>query len=400
MKEPKRRDRVLLVHAIYSQRGGEETVLSAEAELLRRNGHDVEVFTVLNEEMEEMSPFEQAKTTIWNQAARRQIETTLKSMAPDVVHVHNTFPLLSPGVFGAARKAGAAVVQTLHNYRRICIAATLHREGAPCRLCVGKAIPWPGVRHGCYRASVPASVVATTMELTHRALGTYRRNIDRFIVLSEFAKTMFVAGGLAEGRLSVKRNFLPVDPGAGSGSGGYAVYAGRLSEDKGVLDAVEAWRQVGSGITLRVIGDGPLRSQIGLYGETIPGVQVLGAMTHEHVLDQLRGARFMVFPSHLYEGSPMAIIEALAVGTPVIAADIGAASEMIEDGVTGRLYPVGNSDKLAAQVRELLAADGRTQTMRVNARSAYQELYSAGVNYVQLMAIYAAARAESTRAPA
>jgi len=400
VKGLKRRERVLLVHAIYSQRGGEETVLSAEAELLRQNGHDVETFTVLNEVMEEKSPFDQAKITIWNQTARRQLETILENMAPDVVHFHNTFPLLSPGVFGAAREAGAAVVQTLHNYRRICIAGTLHRGGAPCHLCVGKTIPWPGVRHACYRASVPASLVATTMEVAHRALGTYRRNIDRFIVLSEFAKRTFVAGGLAEGRMCVKRNFLPVDPGAGSGFGGYAAYVGRLSEDKGVLDAMEAWKQVGSEIPLRVIGDGPLAGKVRWEGEVIPGVQVLGAMTHERVLDQLKGARFMVFPSHLYEGSPMAIIESLAVGTPVIAADIGAASEMVEGGVTGLLYPVGSSNKLAEQVRELLASQGRVRTMRENARNVYQELYSAGVNYDQLMAIYAEARAESARVPA
>ena len=252
--------KVLLLHNFYQQRGGEDLVYADEGRLLESRGHDVIRYTAHNDEVASLSALTLGSRTIWNREAYHDVRQVIASERPELMHVHNTFPLISPAVYYAARAEGLPVVQTLHNYRLICPAAVCFRGGAVCTDCVGKSVPWPAVRHACYRGSYSASAAVATMLSVHRVLGSWHRKVSVYVALTELARSMFIEAGLPAGKFVVKPNFVDPDPGAGSGSGGYAVFVGRLSDEKGVQTLLDAWRVVGSQVFYVVIGDGPLAS--------------------------------------------------------------------------------------------------------------------------------------------
>ena len=335
-----------------------------------------------------------ALRTVWNGAAAREIGQLVREREIGVVHFHNTFQTISPAAYRAARSAGAAVVQTLHNYRLLCPASTLFRDGHPCEDCVGR-LPWPAVQHACYRGSRAASGVVAAMLGTHRALGTYRRHVDLYVALTEQARDVYVRGGLPADRLVVKPNFLADDPGMGDGGsvdGDYALYVGRLTPEKGVSTLLEAWRTLGPELPLRIVGDGPLAPEVGEAARRQSGVTFLGQQPQAEVRRLMGSARLLVFPSEWYEGLPMTLIEALAAGLPVVASRIGAAGNVIEHGQTGRHFRPGDPADLAAQVRRLLADPADLARMRAQARLAYEARYTAPANVRALLALYEEAR--------
>jgi glycosyltransferase involved in cell wall biosynthesis len=384
---------IALVHNYYQERGGEDAVFEGEFELLRGKGHSVDRFTIHNDAIADRGGVALALDTLWSRSSYRRLRASFRVSRPDVVHVHNTFPLISPAVYYAAKAERAAVVQTLHNYRLICPAALLSRRGATCDLCVGKMVPWPAVQHACYRGSRAASAVTATMLLVHRLAGTYDREVDRYIALTEFGKAQFVAGGLNGAKISVTPNFVARDPGVGRGDGGYAVYVGRLSEEKGIHDLLAAWRHVGSLLPLRIIGDGPLSAHVRATSAEIPGTTVVGRLGADEVAAELQGAKALMFPTQVYEGLPMAIIEAFAVGTPVVASRIGASEEVVEHGRTGLLVAPHDPAQLAAAARWVADHDDELTPMRRAARGEYEQKYSPDAHYRQLMTIYAQAMA-------
>lgn len=386
--------RVALVHNRYQERGGEDSVFEAELELLRSRGVDVEAFEVHNDAVNEIAPVHLAVKTVWNRASYRALAAWFGAVKPDVVHFHNTFPLVSPAGYRAARAVGAAVVQTLHNYRLICPSAMLSRGGVPCEACVGRFVPWPGVLHACYRGSRTASAVTASMLVAHRVLGTYARSVTRYVALTSFAKGRFAAGGLDPDLISVKGNFLAADPGVGDGGGGFAAYVGRLSPEKGVPDLLEAWRAVGARLPLTVVGDGPSADAVRHAAATVAGVTWLGRRSGAEVLEILKRASVLMFPSRLYEGMPMSVIEAYATGTPVIGTRLGGTAEMIEDGRTGFLVAPGDPGALAAAVNPFVSDPARALELRRGARAAYLARYSADQNFEALMRIYEQALVE------
>jgi len=376
--------KVLQVHNFYQQPGGEDQVYDAERELLTRHGHEVIRYAVHNDAIRNMSALELGIRTIWSRKSYLAVRETLREHKPDIVHAHNTFPLISPALHHAAGAEQVPLVQTLHNYRLICAGATLYRKGRVCEDCVHSLTPWPAVRHACYRNSRAATVVAASMLLAHRAAGTWASRVQQYIALTGFSKQKFVEGGLPANLISIKPNFLPSDPGAGPGSGGYAMFAGRLSEEKGLRTLLEAWRNIPD-IPLKIAGDGPLRPFLENRLSTLRQVEYLGRREHRHILELLRQARFLVFPSEWYEGLPMVIVEALACGTPVIASALGSMTELIQDGTNGYSFEPGNPDSLAGCIR-LLLANGRD--LRKAARLSYERNYTPERNYELLMNIY------------
>ena len=384
--------RILQVHTRYREPGGEESVVDAERSMLADNGFDVEQFVLHNDSMAPMSHLKMARTTVWNAAARRSIIQSIRAFRPDVVHVHNTFPLMSPAVISGARDCGAAIVQTLHNYRLVCPSATLFRDGQPCTLCVGRRVPWPAVVHRCYRGSAAASATVATMLVVHRLLKTYAEHVDRLIVLTEFARQQFIAGGLAANKLVVKPNALAFDPGRGTGDGGYALFVGRLSPEKGVVELLDAWRAQRPMVTLRIVGDGPLAEQVRSLARNAGRVEVLGPLPRDQVFQQMQGAAVLLFPSRWFEGAPMTIIESFATGTPVIAIGLGAAREMVEDGVSGALVEPGDYAALVAATVRLTGDLHTLSRMRERARRAYERTHHATTNVHRLSAIYESSR--------
>jgi glycosyltransferase involved in cell wall biosynthesis len=383
--------RILTAHNYYLEPGGEDQVFRSEAHLLEDRGHAVLRHSVDNHRTTGMSRFRIAAAAVWNRSAGREFRWLMSAHRPEVVHFHNTFPLLSPACYDAAREGGATVIQTLHNYRLLCPGALLERGGSPCESCVGRQLAWPGILHGCYRASRAATAALAGMTAVHRAAGTWSRAVDVYVALTRFAKARFVEGGLPADRVVVKPNFVWPDPGRGAGSGGYAFFAGRMSEEKGIATLSAAWPLLDGALPLKAAGDGPLAGTL----TGVPGVEWLGRRTREDVLGLMRDASFLVFPSLCYEGLPMAILEAFACGLPVIASRRGAMAEIVEDGRTGLLFRPGDAGDLAATVAWAAAHPSELSRMRREARAEFESRYTAGLNYQALLEIYERARSST-----
>ena len=390
--------RVLLVHNFYQQPGGEDEVFRAERGLLRAHGHEVHEFILHNDAVPTYGKLALASATLWNREAHRAVGRLARLKRAEVVHFHNTFPLVSPAAYYAARDAGAAVVQTLHNFRLLCPGATLFREGRPCEDCLGSAVPWRGALHGCYRDSRAQTGILAAMLAAHRAARTWQRAVDRYIALTEFARGKFVAGGLPTERVVVKPNFMP-DPGVGRGAGGYGVFVGRLSPEKGVRTLLDAWPRAAQVVPLKIVGDGPLAAEVQRLAATTPGVEWLGRQPHARVLELIGDATFLLLPSGCYEGFPRTIVEAFAKGTPVLASDLGAMKELVSHGRTGRHFNVSNPEDLAAQVKALTPDSGDGRALRANARAEYEHLYTPARNHDMLLRVYADAIDTTRRRP-
>ena len=388
---------VLLVHNRYQQGGGEDGVFEAEASLLERYGHRVERLVVDNEtiatERGLRGQLELAIGTVWSRQAVRKVGQRLVETGARVMHVHNTLPLLSPAVHVAARRLGVPSVQTLHNYRLACPAATFFRDGRPCEDCGTKAVAWPAVLHACYRNSRSASLAVMTMLAVHRGRGTWSRDVAAFIALTAFARERLLAAGLPAGRVVVKPNFLAADPGPPPSPGDGYLYVGRLSEEKGISVLLDSWRDLPSDLHLRMAGTGPLGDEVRAAASSHPNIVPLGRLDAPQVVMELHAARALVVPSIWYEGFPLVVVEAFAAGRPVIASRHGSLAEIVTDQVTGLLFEPGDSGALATAIRWAAEHPADMERMGTAARDEYLRRYTAEANYTQLVAIYRSARA-------
>ena len=379
--------RLLVAHNFYQQAGGEDAVFAAEVELLRRFGHDVETFTLRNDAVDHMGKLKALAATVWNRESHRSVGDLVVKFRPEVVHFHNTFPLISPAAYKAARDNGAAVVQTIHNFRLICPNALLFREGAPCEKCVGRTFALPGVIHKCYRESRQASAAVAGMAAVHRVLGTWNRLVDAYIATSPSAKAKLIQGGLPEAKILLKPHFVDPDPGVGHGAGGYVTVVGRLSYEKGLETVLEAWKILGgSAPTLKIIGDGPLASLVTDAVARQSNIQWLGRKTLAEVYDLIGDAAFHVFPSRCYETFGRVVTEAFAKGTPVITSNHGSMADLVDHGRTGFVFTPGDASDLAAKVREMIALP--PAAMREAARSEFEGQFTGRRNHEQMMEVY------------
>jgi len=380
--------RVAVVHNRYQQPGGEDQVFEREAALLEGAGHEVLRYQLHNDAVASMPAYSVAARSIWNPTTQRSLRALFGRFRPDVVHVHNTLPLISPAVFAEGRRTGAAVIQTLHNYRMICPSATLFRDGQPCELCVGRAFHLPGVRCACYRGSRAATAVVAGGTFLHRALRTYSRNVDRFIALTEFSRAKLIEGGVPSQQIVVKPNFTEPTTPTRSQVGTAALFVGRLSEEKGVRTLVDAWQRYPDLPPLRIAGDGPLRPMVEALAASNGNVTVLGSLTQHNVQAEMRSAGILVFPSVCYETFGLTIIEAFSVGLPVVASRIGSAAEIVEDGEVGLTFAPGDAAELAASVRRLAADAEFNHALGARALKRYESRYSPVANLERLERIY------------
>lgn len=376
-----RLERVLIVHNAYQQRGGEDSVVEAEGDLLRSRGHEVVSYVRHNDELNGVPMWRAAAQTFWSARTTAELAEVLARVRPDVIHSHNTFPLVSPSLYWAAAKAGVPVVQTLHNFRLHCPQAMYLREGKVCEDCLGH-VPWRGALRGCYRDSIAQSVVLAGMVSAHRLLGTWSRKVTRYIALNEFCRQKFIAGGLPAERIVVKPNFVDFAAPAAVEREGF-LFVGRLSPEKGIGVLGEAAKDL-CAANIRVAGTGPDASLL----NGIPGVSLLGALSGDAVRAEMSRALALVLPSIWYENFPRTLVEAMGCGLPVIASRIGALAELVEDGVTGLLFDPGKGLDLAEKMKWALAHPDAMSEMGKSARSRYESCYTAGRNYEQLIGIY------------
>jgi len=380
--------KISLVHNYYQQPGGEDAVFAGEGALLEAHGHEVVRYTAHNDEVAGLGRLELARKTLWNSESYRKLRELFREAQPQVVHVHNTLPLVSPAVYYAAKAEGVAVVQTLHNFRLSCINGLFFRDGHVCEDCLGHFAPLPGVLHACYRGSRSASGVVAGMLAYHKLRRTYHEMVDVYIALTEFSKQKFIEAGLPPDKIVVKPNFIDPDPGVGTDDGGFTLFAGRLSPEKGMHTLISTWRIIGKRLQLKVVGDGPMAAEVERASEHIEGVNWLGRLPHDEVLALMQRASFLVFPSECYEGFPMTLVEAFAIGLPVVASRLGSMASLIDHGRTGLLFTPGNATELADAVNWLLAHPDEAAAMRQAARAEYEAKYTAESNYQRLMAIY------------
>ncbi len=383
--------KILLCHNYYQQVGGEDRVYADEIALLESYGHEVHRYSVHNDVIGDgtRQKLQLAKSTIWNSELAKEISDLVRQRNIRVVHFHNTFPLISPAAYAAARDAGAAVVQSLHNYRLLCPRADFIRDGQICEQCLGKTFPWPSVVHSCYRGSREITAVVASMLATHRVLGTFKRCIDRFIALTPFSQSKFAEGGLPPEKIRVKMNFVAPTPEVGTGRGGYGFYLGRLTPEKGISTMLEAWSKLDDSRVLRIAGKGPDANLVRAAVERRKNVEYVGGdRTNKEIHQLLADAAFLVLPTLNYEGCPKEIIEAYAAGTPVLASRIGAIQDLVADDHTGCHVELGSVDDLATKAEELFGDPQRLNRMRTAARSLFEREFTAEANYHQLMGIY------------
>jgi glycosyltransferase involved in cell wall biosynthesis len=392
--------RVMLIHNFYrsSAPSGEDEVVRGEQALLEANGIEIVPFMRYNDDLPDgvSGAVGASFSNAWSFESRRALRGLIAAHRPDVAHFHNTFPQISPAAYSACREAGVPVVQTLHNYRMFCANGLLNRGGEPCEQCIGRA-PLPALVHACYRDSRAATVGMVMGSALHRARRTYESQVDRFIVHTEFARQRFIAHGLLPERIAIRGNCLPQDPGIGSGSGGYALYVGRLTAEKGVRTLIRAWRKL-PGIPLRIAGDGELRASLERDAAGLP-VEFLGRVSPARVLELMQNASLLVVPSECYEGFPRVIVEAFATGAAVVAADIGGLGELVCEGTGGLKFRSGSADELAAAVmRSWHASELRARQRDVNRRR-FETEYSPNAGFESLRHIYESARHPITSSP-
>ena len=354
--------------------------------LLESRGNVVELLALSNDRFAGvLHTASVACGAVYSRKARLMVQRKIADFTPDLVHVHNFFPQLSPSVYYACRAAGVPVVQTLHNFRLICPNALLFKGGRPCERCIGTSFAWPGVVNACYRNSFAGTAVIATMLAAHRSSNTWTTQVNAYICLSAFAQQKFIAGGLPADRLFVKPNCVMPDPGPGSRSGEFAVFVGRLSDEKGLKTLLSAWAYVPSR-KLKVVGDGPLAS----FAKKVasPNVEFLGRQPATRVLELLGAAKFLIFPSECYENFPRVIVEAFAKGLPVLGSDLGSMREIIEDGRTGMLFTPGDNHDLGKKAEWLFSHPHESRAMSAAARQAFEANYATNCNYQQLMRIY------------
>jgi glycosyltransferase involved in cell wall biosynthesis len=384
--------KVLVAHNAYQHAGGEDSVVRAERDMLLREGNEVSEYRRHNDEIElggAWSRISLGSSAVWSHSTREELHRLLENCRPDVVHFHNTFPLISPAAYYACRDQGVPVVQTLHNYRLFCPAANFFRDGKVCEDCLENG-PWQAVRHACYRESHIATATVAAMLSFHHWRGTWTNLVDCYIALSEFSRAKFVEAGLSPKKIIVKPNFVLPDPGPGSGPREYAAFVGRFSEEKGLPTLLKAWGRAGHDQQLRVIGDGPLFQQIQseLVRAGLRNVRLEGRLSRDESLKVMQGARFLILPSTCYENFPMTLAEAYACGTPVIASRLGAMQELVCDGQTGLQFTAGDADDLAIKVGWALGHPQDMRRMGIHARTEFETKYSSSKNYEALIAIY------------
>lgn len=380
--------KVLLCHNYYQQPGGEDRSFFDEEWLLKSHGHEVLRYTVHNDVIDEMSSVRLAKTLMWNQESYRELRELIQRERPAVMHCTNTFPLISPSVYYAAKRERVPVVQSLHNYRLLCPNALFLRNGKTCESCLGKSFPLPAIIHGCYRDSRVASAGVATMLTFHRMMRTWTRVIDKYFVLTEFARDKFIQGGLAANKMVIKPNFVHPDTGPGDGSGDYVIFVGRLSSEKGIATLLSAWEQLPGNTKLKVVGDGLLAGRVSQAMNDDPRIEWVGRRTKEEVDRLIHKASCLIMPSICYETFGRAIIEAYVHGVPVIASRHGAMAELVRHGETGLLFEAGDATQLREAVERILRDPNKLLKMRRAARNEFEQLYTAEVNYDLLIGTY------------
>lgn len=380
--------RVMVVHNFYIQPGGEDKSYRDEADLIEKNGNPVLRFERHNRDLQGKTIGSIVKQTLWSNEVVRDFYEAAQDFRPDVIHCHNTFPQIGIAPYSVAARLRIPVVETLHNYRWICPASSLLRDGEPCMQCVGKRWQWPSIQHACYQGKRSRTSIIAWRNFRYGGAPAGIVGVSRFIALTHKAKALFVQGGFPAERMVVKPNFIAEDPGVGGPRSQRVLFVGRLTHEKGVELILEIWAKHQIEFPLRIVGSGPLEQKVREAAAENPLIEWAGELPHEQVMAEMREARVLLMPSVGQETFGRTLIEAFATGTPVVAANHSSMAEVVEHGVTGLLFENASHLACAQALRELMSDRERWQAMSESARKVYQDNYSSEINYQQLVKIY------------
>ncbi len=381
--------KILMVHDYYdsSSPSGEGRSFEEETQLLRDFGHDVLTYVVHNDEIRNYGPLRRVRLgveTVWSWTASAELEKIVRETKREVVHFQNTLPLISPGAYWGVRRAGAAVVQSLRNFRLVCPSANLFYDGAQCERCVGR-FPWPGLKRNCYRGSKVQTAAVVAMNSVHHLAGTWQHKVDRYIVAAEFTRERLRASGIPSELMALKPNYVP-DPGTRASGQEYALFIGRLSAEKGISTLMQAWE--GLNVPLRIVGNGVLEEDVARWAANRPHIKMEGRKSPSEIEQILSRAAFVVMPSSWNETFGRVILEAYASGLPAITTRTGAQQELVREGTTGWLFEPGDAAALNGIARGAWNDLEGTAVLGRQARAEYDRHYGAGQNHARLIQIY------------
>jgi glycosyltransferase involved in cell wall biosynthesis len=377
--------KVLIVHNKYKIAGGEDIQTNEEFQLLKQNGVEVELFFVSNNEVDSINPLKLAYNTIWSSKYYKLLLEKIRKNKYDIVHVQNFFPLLSPSIFHAAKKAGTKVIMTAHNYRLICPNALMFIDNKICKDCLGKTIPYPAIFKRCYRDSISATTITVSMLGVHNVLNTWKSKIDGIICISEFVKKQLMAGGFDEKKLHIKYNFVSSSIEPSISHEDYYIFVGRTSDQKGIHSLLEVFQKIQK--KLIIVGEGPLDEKIQEVVSRTNNIEFLGKLSLEQTYQKIARAKAIVVPSQSNEPFGRTIAEAFAHGTPVIASALGGITELVRDGENGFLfdpYKEGDFLNTVLKYEEIKLY----HTLRKNAFASYKQNFTTDLSFKTIMNIY------------
>lgn len=393
--------KVLVVYNRYrsEQPSGEDRVVDQERTLLAEAGHQVGTFERRSDDIAAMSLLSKVAVPFrvpWNPAVRAELAARLRAERPDVVHIHNTFPLLSPSVVTACADAGVPTVATLHNYMMVCPPGTLYRDGQVCTDCTHR-LPLPAVRHGCYRSSRLATVPLAVNLVANRR--RWWSGVARFFCISAAQREILVRAGMPAERLAVKHNFVADSGVRRDGPGEHVLYLGRLTTEKGIRLLMSAWEMIaacgGIGVPLVLAGTGPLQEEVSRWAQDRDDVRYLGLRSRTECARLMADAVAVVAPSVWLETFGLVVVEAMAAGVPTVAAAHGGFVELVQDGVTGLLHRPGDPESLAECLRRVVATPEANRALGAAARRRYEQCFTPATGLERLVAGYEAAIAGS-----
>lgn len=387
--------KILIIHNEYKKPGGEDVVLNQEEKLLKDNNHTVEKFIISNNQIDNsnlLSSLKLGLNTIWSKISYRDVKEKVKEFKPDIVHIHNTFPLLSPSIYWAIKSEGVPVVQTVHNYRLTCANGLLLKGGKPCEECIGSTFFLPGIKNKCYRNSTKSTIPVTSMLTFNKLIGTYNKKIDGYITLTSFAKEMLSKSNIPSNKIYVKPNFINAPfyaPTSSVERKNQYVFLGRAAHEKGLdllLDSVESFD---SNFKLLIVGDGPQKDELQEKYKLNKNIIWKGWLSRESAINILKESKGLIIPSRVYEGFPLVCLESLSVGTPIIAPNHAGFPEIVKDNMHGYLFKPSNNKSLQENIEKLFRlSEVEWQKMSNACRDLYIKDFSPESNYKQLMNIY------------
>lgn len=386
----KRLESILMVHNYYQERGGEDLSFEAERRALEHAGVTVHTYIDSNFRVDSLGGLRSGVRCIWSTEAHRDIKHILNETRPQLMHVQNSFPLISPSIYYAARSVGVPVVQSIRNYRLLCPNALFYRDNHVCEDCMGRRFAWPGILHRCYRGSRFGTAAIATMQTIHNSLGSWHDKVDHFISLSAFGKQKLVEGGLQPEKISVKPNFVFPDPGSSDAPREFVLFVGRLSEEKGIDTMLKAWELIHHEVPLVIAGRGPSSPIVEEAAHRLDGVTWLGAQTIESIYGLMGRATAVLFPSEWYETFGRVVIEAYSRSTPVIASNLGAISELVIPQKSGLLFEPASPESLARAACEMWNKPERSREMGRFGRKLFDRHYTVDQHLAAIDDIYSA----------